>query len=305
MKHLRLLLLACVLAVPALAQAALPDPVRFGARMELGNVELAREWLDGGLDPDFVADRIGTGLMIAAWSGNIPLLELFAARGADIHKRNGFGEDALMHAAWRGQTEAVKWLLARGARLNREGLEWTALHYAVFAGHGELARLLLERGADINARSSNGSSVLMMAVYEGHEDLARLLVERGADRAIRNERGDNALSWAVKFNHANIARLVGSREEVAAAVARPRPVVAQRSQGAPQEAEDVEELLRIRRLLEARGLSLDVVDSRVAAQRARLARASLREARAARMPALEISAKRGAPAEQRMELIYR
>ncbi|MDP2793051.1 MAG: ankyrin repeat domain-containing protein [Sulfurisoma sp.] len=308
---LRALLLALAVAagpalVPAFGSmafaappAGLPDRVRFGAVLELGAVDQARQWLDAGLDPNFVADRIGTGLMIGAWTGNISLMELFVARGADIHRANGFGETALMHAAWRGHTDAVKWLLARNARINREGNEWSALHYAVFAGHVDAAQRLLESGADIDARTPNGSSVLMMAAYEGHDELARLLVKRGADRSIRNENGDGVLEWAIKFNRGDIARLVSSPEQYAAAASKPRPAVAPRSIDEPP---DMEEILRIRRILQSRGMSLETIDDRIAAQRARFFRPS--QPRQPRLPVLEITARRGAPDDQQMQLRY-
>jgi uncharacterized protein len=303
MKRLRGIALIFMLAVaPASTFAALPDAARFGAVAELGDVRQVRQWLDEGLDPNFVADRIGTGLMIAAWTGNIPLLDLLVSRGADIQRSNGFGETALMHAAWKGNGEAVAWLLAHGAKINRAGNEWSALHYAAFAGHAEVAQQLLARGADINARSSNGSSVLMMAIYEGHDDLARMLIQRGADRSIRNERGDSALDWAVKFKRDDIARLIGSATEVASAASLPKNAEARRSESEP---DSIEELLRIRRILQARGLKLEVVDQRTAAMRARLARASIARERQARMPVLEISARRGAPEDQRMQLLPR
>jgi len=287
-------------APPAALPATLPDRVRFGAVMELGDIGRARDWLDAGLDPNFVADRVGTGLMIGAWTGNIALMELFVARGADIHRANALGETALMHAAWRGQVEAVKWLLARGARINRDGNAWSALHYAAFAGHAETAQLLLDSGADINARTPNGSSALMMAAYEGHDEMARQLVQRGADRSIRNENGDGALEWAVKFNRGEIARLVSSPEQYAAATAAAakQPVtVATRSVPEPP---NMEEILRVRRILQSRGISLETVDQRIAAQRARHFRPQLQP----RIPVLEITAKRGAPDEQRMQLRY-
>ena len=147
----------------------LPDPVRFGHAMELGDMFQARRWLEGGLDPEFEADRIGTGLMIGAWSGNIPLMELFLAHGGTVEHRNSLGETALLLAAWKGQIGAVSWLLDHGAAVNRPNGQWTALHYGAFAGHQEVVDLLLARGGDINARSPNGSSVLMMAVYDGHD----------------------------------------------------------------------------------------------------------------------------------------
>ena len=281
--------------------SALPDPAGFGARVEMGDIVQVREWLNGGLDPDYVADRIGTGLMIAAWQGDIPMMQLFAARGADVNKANAFGERALMHAAWRGQLDAVKWLLAHGASVNSGPMHWSALHYAVFAGHGEAAVALLERGADINARSVNGSSVLMMAVYEGHEPLVRQLLARGADRSIRNDRGDGALEWAFKFERLGIARLVASPQQFVAAANLPKarwgePVRSQPVAGAdapplPSEtARLIEELMSIREILSARRMASAVkqLDQRLVALRARELKPPTEAARGAKPRLSEI-----------------
>lgn len=203
------------------AQAVLPDPVAFGVAMEVGDVEKARQWLDEGLPPNFLADRIGTGLMIAAWEGNIPLMELFIQRGANINFINRSGEQALQLAAWKGQAEAMKWLLARGAAVNRKGKEWSALHYAVFAGHEDLTKVLLEKGANVNGQAPNGSTVLMMAAREGHEKIAQTLLEAGADTNIRNESGESALTWAMRNNNLKIAKMVASPEAFALAVKAP------------------------------------------------------------------------------------
>jgi hypothetical protein len=94
------LLVALLFSVgPAQAQT-LPDPIRFSIVIELGDVAAAREWLDAGLPPDFEGNVIGTGLMIGAWEGNIPMMELFVSRGADINKANASGEQALLLTAW-------------------------------------------------------------------------------------------------------------------------------------------------------------------------------------------------------------
>lgn len=282
---------------------ALPSPSDFGVRMEAGDLDRARTWLDAGLDPDFMADRLGTGLMIAAWHGNIPLMELFVSRGANVRKTNPLDEQALMHAAWRGHAEAVKWLLAHGAQANRGPMQWSALHYAAFSGHKEVAQLLIEHGADINARSPNGSSVLMMAVYEGREELAKALVRMGADRSIRNDWGDGALEWAMKFRHLNIARLVGSADEFTAAASKPK----EHWGGAKKSllaSEELERLLRVRQVLEAKNMSLERIDRQIATERARLARELIaREAIPPRSVTLEISAKRGKPTDQKARLI--
>jgi uncharacterized protein len=305
-----------LLLLHAGAALARPDPVTFGIQVEAGNHAQVRQWLAEGLDPNYVADRIGTGLMIAAWYGDIPMMELFVARGADVNRANELGERAIMHAAWQGRDEAVKWLLARGARVNSDAMQWSALHYAAFNGHGTVASLLLERGADINARSTNGSSVLMMAVYEGHEDVVKQLLRKGADTSIKNDRGDGALEWAFKYKRLSIARLVGTRQEFVAAASRPgtqwgpavRSVPAPKAgpEAAPAEpdpaAERIEELVQLRNTLFSRGMrrAVDKLDSRIAMLRAQRARA---ERDSLPMAVMEISARRAAPAEQRVRLV--
>ena len=311
-------LCALALLLHAGALRAQPDPASYGTQVEAGNIVQVREWLDAGLDPDYLADRIGTGLMVAAWQGDIAMMELLVARGAEVNKTNALGERALMHAAWRGHADAVAWLLARGARINSDPMRWSALHYAAFAGNGAVAALLLDRGADIEARSTNGSSVLMMAVYEGHEQMVRQLIARGADRGVKNDRGDGALEWAFKFQHLAIARLVATPREFVAAAnlpksrwgepARSQPVPATSAEPPPSDpanamAGQIEELMRIRDTLAARGMAdaANKLDRRIAALRAQRAKASRDTTPAA---VFEISASRTAPGEQKTRLIF-
>jgi len=292
----------------------LPDPVSYGTQVEAGNLPQLRLWLDLGLDPNFLADRTGTGLMIAAWNGNIPMMALLVERGADVNRLNGAGESALMHAAWRGEIQAMHWLLGKGARINSDPMKWSALHYAVFGGKADAAALLLERGADINARSTNGSSVVMMAVYEGHEQLVRQLIAKGADLSIKNDRGDGALEWAFKFKHLGIARMVASPEQFVAAASKPKEewgeaVRSKPSAVAPVAAtpadpagDKIDELVKMRNVLAARGMKEAVakMDRRIASLRAQRARAYRDSIPAA---VLEISARRGAPSDQKTRLI--
>ena len=362
------LALAVALALPAAQAFTPPDPVTYGVRIEAGDLGQARSWLDSGLDPEMLADRIGTGLMIAAWNGDLPMMRLFLERGAKIGTSNALGEQALMQAAWRGQLAAVDLLIARGAHVDNPPMRWGPLHYAVFAGHRAVALRLLERGADINARSTNGSSVLMMAIYEGHEPLAKELLARGADTSIRNDRGDGALEWAFKFQRLGIARLVADRAQFAAAANRPKQDwgPAARSLASPaappfestpdETAARIAELQRLRAILAERGMpeavkvmnqriallreyalpvpgaaataspasgpklseiselqqmrsllaqrdqkaGMATLDRRIAALRARQARAGLVTPAAAR---LEISARRDAPEEQSLRLV--
>jgi uncharacterized protein len=246
-------MMAALVALPqAPALASLPDPVAFGVAVELGNIGAARAWLEEGLDPNLEADRIGTGLMIAAWEGNLPMMELFVARGADLDRTNRHGEQAVQLAAWRGQLNAVRWLLDHGASINRSGKNWSALHYAVFAGHSEIARLLMARGAEINARAPNDATVLMMAAREGREDLAKTLIDAGAETQLTNDRGDSALTMAMRYGNVRIAKLVSSSENFSRAVQMPPDNFGPPKKSVPAPSE-IDELLRKLRQAEADG----------------------------------------------------
>ena len=300
--------LALLLLSPLPAAAQLPDPARFGATVETGDLKTVRAWLDQGLDPEFLADRIGTGLMIAAWEGNIPMMELFVSRGADVNRVNRVQEQALLHAAWKGQAEAVRWLLARGARIDRAGQEWSALHYAAFAGHEEVVRLLLERGADINARAPNGASPLMMAAREGEERIARFLVERGADTTIRSDWGDDATTLAMRYDHVRIARVVAAPEQFAEVAKQPKESFGPPARSVPPSAK-AEALMREMQFAERMGHLTPEVKAGYLAGIAALQKEAEQPPPAESAPpepprALEITAKRGAPGEEKAELIY-
>jgi len=296
------------LLAPAGARAELPDPVRFAVTVQAGDVEKVRGWLEQGLDPEFKADRVGTGLMLAAWEGNIEMMALFVAHGANVNAMNASREQPLMHAAWNGHLDAVRWLLDHGALINRPGLEWSAIHYAVFAGHQDVVNTLIARGADIDARSTNGSSPLMMAAREGHAEIAQLLVKLGANTAIKNDWGDDALVWAMRNGNPQIAKMVTTPERFAEAARAPRERFGQATRSLPL-PQRLAVLMKAIRAAEAEGRSsLALQEQYLAAVREVREQRAAEEARAQGekgTPAgLEIRAQRGAPGREQAVLIY-
>lgn len=285
-----------------------PTPLQFGVAVEAGNTWAVKQWLAEGLPPDYLADRIGSGLMIGAWIGNIEIMQLFLDRGANIHLANRYGEQALQLAAWRGHIDAVRLLLERGAEVNRANKQWGALHYAVFAGHAGIARLLMEKGADINARTPNDSTVLMMAAREGHADLARALLEAGADTKPVNEWGDSALAFAMRNRNYGIAKMVSNAGEFARAVKVPEVFgEAKKSVPAPPEIGEIVEKMRqaqaegkptddLRKALQA-ALALHRHDSEVSTLKTK-------QGRGGKPEVLVITAKRNEAGRERAELLY-
>lgn len=306
MKTLFLVLLVFLMGIATAGAASLPDPVRFALAIERGDIQQAREWLDAGLSPDFEGMPIGTGVMIGAWEGNVPMMALFAERGADINKVNAIGEQALLHAAWKGHLGAVRWLVEHGADLNRQGKQWAALHYAVFAGHVEIARYLLQQGADINARSTNGSTPLMMAAREGQESIAKVLLAAGARADIVNEYGDDALRWAMRSNNLKIAREIAGQKRFSEVVARPAATwePEPRSQPVPDRADNL--MMQARRM-EASGRRAEarrLYRAAIAAIRQAEAAVSKAAIKARAASGMTITAKRDKPEAQSASLDY-
>ncbi|WP_018228312.1 ankyrin repeat domain-containing protein [Methyloversatilis universalis] len=278
------------------AQAELPDPAGFGRAIELGDIRSARRWLDEGMPPDFEADVTGSGLMIAAGEGNIPLMQLFIERGANINYVSRIGEQAIALAAWKGHQKAVEWLIEQGASLDPPDRTWSALHYAAFAGKPRIVDLLVARGAKIDARAPNLATPLMMAVREGNEGIAKTLVDAGASTTAVSDRGENALAWALRYNRLKMATLVAPPENVAEAVsapalpAQPAPLPPQASIPAPPE---VSELLKKLRQAEAQGKPTDALRRQFMAAVESHRKASAKQTVKAAPSALVISAKRG------------
>lgn len=301
--------LTLALCLPMLAWSA-PDPVQFGFAVERGDLRLVQRWLDEGLSPEYEADRVGTGLMIAAWNGNVEMMALFIARGADPKSSNRHGEQPLQLAAWGGHRDAVRWLLEKGAPLDRQGLAWSALHYAVFNGHLDLARELIALGAAVNARSPNGSTPLMLAAREGREELAMAMLKAGGDPAARNDWGDTALTLAMRYDHYRLGKMIASSDEFAVAAKAPKESFSAPSRSARAPSE-IDELLRQLREAQAEGRPTDALREKLAAAVNAFKAGAGPTPQNARRPApqpfqpksLVITARRGQPGAERAEVV--
>lgn len=119
----------------------------------------------------------------AAWDGNIALMKVLLAAGADVNEPACKYERCLVPivaAAWTGQNDAIQLLLDRGANVNASMKRGqTALMIASYHGHLETVRLLLSEGADVNA-SFDGITALKWAAENNHTEIVELLRQTGA-----------------------------------------------------------------------------------------------------------------------------
>jgi ankyrin repeat protein len=177
------------------------------AAIQAGEVDAVRELLDK--QPALLNRRDGeyggAPLHWAAAKGQVAIVSLLLARGADAGATNRAGEtplqaarrvrhagvigllapvDVNLIAAVRsGDLEAAQQILARVPKLvNKPDATFgaTPLHWAAIKGHGEMVSYLLSAGADPKATNSAGETPLQVAERAKRSEVVRILSELGA-----------------------------------------------------------------------------------------------------------------------------
>jgi ankyrin repeat protein len=137
---------------------------------------LIKKLLDAGADPNAVINSTprarmregsprlvyATAIMRAAFSGDIELVKLLLAHGADPHIISSDRETTLMAACGTGFINGYHRPRPPAERL-------------------EVVKLLVDLGEDVNAADSYGITALMVAANLGDLNVVKYLIEKGAD----------------------------------------------------------------------------------------------------------------------------
>jgi ankyrin repeat protein len=197
-----------------------PNPHPTG---ELDAVDIVRSLLAHGADPNArlsgptmqrhhtAGDRVlgegSTPFMRAAKSGDVEIMRLLLAAGADPKLTQPNGANALMLAAglgWRDGSPA--------APAYEQGSEADAI---------EAIELCLELGLSINSTTTAGESALHAAVSgRGSETIVRFLATHGADLQAKNKQGRTPLEAAVASRR-EMPAIVAALRELSPAPANP------------------------------------------------------------------------------------
>ncbi|XP_039303141.1 serine/threonine-protein phosphatase 6 regulatory ankyrin repeat subunit C-like [Solenopsis invicta] len=163
-----------------------PDHIALISAIKNGKFDNASEILEYDHENKYVGP-LGvlqvTALQMAAWQGNIDLLNQLHERGADINSKDKIGRCALYYAVYNGNTEVTEWLLEHGGDVNVKigiylkenfipdyiyianrqyysmskgllpilyGGKRTPLQFAVEKNYADIVRVLVESGANVN-----------------------------------------------------------------------------------------------------------------------------------------------------------
>ncbi|CAJ1411095.1 unnamed protein product, partial [Effrenium voratum] len=134
---------------------------------------LLRQLLIRGLPPDF-SFRGRPLLHRACESGDLPLVEMLFACGADLHARGGDEMSLPIEvAAWCGQRQILRLLLSNGSCFGR------SLHLAAMAGQLEVAQALLAASCPPFVRVE-GITALDLAIAACQTGIVTLLLQNPA-----------------------------------------------------------------------------------------------------------------------------
>ncbi|XP_030625731.1 serine/threonine-protein phosphatase 6 regulatory ankyrin repeat subunit C [Chanos chanos] len=173
----------------------------------LGDVHIMDMLIAAGANVNAKDKAWLTPLHRATASRNERAVRLLLQMGADVMVRDKLWQTALHIAAANQATRCAEVLLAQNSSLNtadRTGR--TALHHAAQCGHQEMVKLLLNRGATLSASDKKERQPIHWAAYLGHVEVVKLLVSQGADRNCKDKRGYTPLHVAAASGHVEVVK---------------------------------------------------------------------------------------------------
>ena len=138
------------------------------------------------------------------------MAEVLLAHHADLNARNSpmNGECTPLYlAAVRGNVEMMKLLIARGADVNAKSTDGSTPLSAV-RGNVEMMKLLIARGADVNAKRTDGSTPLSNATGRRELDSIKTLLAAKADPDSADNKGRTPLSYAAESGSPEMVKML-------------------------------------------------------------------------------------------------
>jgi len=172
------------------------DVESFFRAITKGDVETVKDNLAKGIGINIKSSQGMTPLGVAAFQGNIRMLELLISKGADVNLR-GFNQSTpLILASAKGHLEAVKYLISKNADFRVTDTGLTPMMMAAAGGHKDVVEYLYSKGDKVNARQSDGWTPLMHAAAANQIEVAKLLLLWGANRDLKTDDGKTASTIA-------------------------------------------------------------------------------------------------------------
>ena len=183
--------------MPCCSPPQTPDEALFRAIEDADMAEFSR-LLDSSVHLSARNRLDETPLYFAAEKGQVEMVGLLVARGADVRALTKNGESVLHAAAMIESSALTTALIEAGADknlANRDGE--TPLHWAAMTGTFLAVKALADAGADLDAQDRrSGNTALHAAVSHDDVVLIHYLLSKNVRTDIRNNAGVTAFGFA-------------------------------------------------------------------------------------------------------------
>lgn len=165
---------------------SLEDKQRFSKDLLLasqkGNLDLVKELLKKGGNPNFRNSNLQTSLHIASEENHELVVEELVLHNAELDLEDENQETPLIISSRNGNLKIVSILLKHGADIEVVDInKFTPLYLACMRRHSDVLGKLLECGADVNYCGNAGVSPLTLACKKGYANIIHQLLDYGAD----------------------------------------------------------------------------------------------------------------------------
>ncbi|CAN9384256.1 unnamed protein product [Alternaria alternata] len=166
-----------------------------------GNLDLVQLLLAMGADVN-VANSLGSPLYIASARGHKEMAAVLLGNGANVNAQGGSFESALQVASRNGNKDIVALLLEKGAGVNVSDPGYgNALQAAFERGHRDVVELLLDKGFEVDAQGGTFRDLFLAALLNGHKEVVELLLDRGFEINTQVGRHNTGLEAACEHGH--------------------------------------------------------------------------------------------------------
>ena len=148
---------------------------------------IAELLINAGADVNAQDDMLNSPFLFAGANGNLALVKMCLANGANFSIFNRYGGSALIPAAERRHLDVVNFLVnTPGYPIDHiNSLGWTAMLEAIILGTDrkvqiEIVRSLIKGGSDVNIADNDGVTPLQHAKYKSLMQIVKMLTEAGA-----------------------------------------------------------------------------------------------------------------------------
>lgn len=180
----------------------------FAGAVDRDRADVVTYMISQGISPNTIVNGGDPALVRAIRMDASTVVDaLLESKGIEVDMASEYGETALMLAAFKGNMELVQRLLAEGASVNRIG-GWTPLHYAAAEGHNDIVKLFLEKGARVNVQTYSGITPLYMAARKPSREVVMTLLRAGSYRDLCNDKGQSPADAADQAGDEQLAKFL-------------------------------------------------------------------------------------------------